>query len=108
MENLAEEGLAELARMLRVIADENRLRILALLVRQETCVCDIMEKLDLSQPLASHHLGVLRQAGVGLRPPRCTVTYYSIARSGWPVSALPGIVRRGQPAAEAAYGAPHR
>jgi DNA-binding transcriptional ArsR family regulator len=79
MGNLAEEGLAELAALLQVIADENRLRILALLVRQETCVCDIMAELDLSQSLASHHLGVLRQAGLVCDRRDAQWVYYSIA-----------------------------
>ena len=78
MGNLAEEELVELAGVLRVIADENRLRILALLVRQETCVCDIMEKLGLSQPLASHHLGVLRQDGLVRDRRDAQWVYYSL------------------------------
>ncbi len=64
--------------MLRVIADENRLRILKLLTQQETCVCDIMAQLDLSQPLASHHLGVLRQAGLVCDRRDAQWVYYSI------------------------------
>lgn len=111
MENLAEEGLAELARMLRVIADENRLRILALLVRQETCVCDIMEKLDLSQPLASHHLGVLRQAGLVCDRRDAQWVYYSIApeRLAELSARYLALFDVANLAAEAAYGAaPHR
>ena len=46
-----EKGLAELSSILRVIADEKRLRILKLLTRQEMCVCDIMERVGLSQSL---------------------------------------------------------
>ena len=111
MENLAEEGLAELAGMLRVIADENRLRILALLVRQETCVCDIMEKLDLSQPLASHHLGVLRQAGLVCDRRDAQWVYYSIApeRLAELSARYLALFDVANLAAEAAYGAaPHR
>ena len=64
--------------MLRLIADENRLRILRLLTQRETCVCDIMAQLDLSQPLASHHLGVLRQAGLVSDRRDAQWVYYSI------------------------------
>ncbi len=64
--------------MLRVIADENRLRILKLLTQQETCVCDIIEQLGLPQPLASHHLGVLRQAGLVCNRRDAQWVYYSI------------------------------
>ncbi len=62
------DDLTELCGLLRVLADENRLRILKVLTQQETCVCDIMAQLELSQPLASHHLGVLKRAGPGPRP----------------------------------------
>lgn len=71
-------NLAELAAMLRTIADENRLQILQLLTRRETCVCDIMAQLGLSQPLASHHLGVLRQAGLVDDRRDAQWVYYSI------------------------------
>lgn len=53
-----------LAERLRALADENRLQILGLLARGELCVCEIMEWLELSQPTASHHLKILKQAGL--------------------------------------------
>lgn len=71
---------AELAAMLRILADENRLRILVLLTQQEMCVCDIMAQLDLPQPLASHHLGVLRRAGLVRDRQEAQWVYYSIDR----------------------------
>jgi ArsR family transcriptional regulator len=74
----AEGDLVELAAMLRILADENRLRILELLTRQETCVCDIMAELDLPQPLASHHLGVLKGAGLVRDRRDAQWVYYSI------------------------------
>ncbi len=49
---------------LRLVAEPNRLRILALLARREHCVCDIEAALDLPQNLVSHHLAALRRAGV--------------------------------------------
>lgn len=49
---------------LRLVAEPNRLRILALLARRERCVCDIEAALDLPQNLASHHLAALRRAGL--------------------------------------------
>jgi len=73
-----EETLAELSNMLRVIADEKRLRILELLSRQEMCVCEIMEQLGLSQSLVSHHLGVLKRAGLIRDRRDAQWVYYSI------------------------------
>ncbi len=49
---------------LKALADENRLAILGLLKRKEMCVCDIWSALDLPQNLVSHHLGVLKRAGL--------------------------------------------
>jgi ArsR family transcriptional regulator len=49
---------------LKALADETRLRIFALLTRQELCVCEIEDILNLSQSLVSNHLAVLRQAGL--------------------------------------------
>ncbi|NIQ05828.1 MAG: helix-turn-helix transcriptional regulator [Candidatus Korarchaeota archaeon] len=41
-----------------------RLKILMLLDIREMCVCEIMVALDLTQPTASHHLGILETAGL--------------------------------------------
>jgi ArsR family transcriptional regulator len=49
---------------LKALADETRLRIFALLTRQELCVCEIEDMLNLSQSLVSNHLAVLRRAGL--------------------------------------------
>jgi ArsR family transcriptional regulator len=65
---------------LRIIADVNRLRIICLLFTGEKCVCDIEEKLQISQPLASHHLGVLREAGLVRVRREATWSYYSLER----------------------------
>lgn len=54
-------GLAEL---FKALADETRLSILALLWDGEKCVCEIMTALPISQPAVSHHLKILRQAGL--------------------------------------------
>jgi len=75
------ESTAELKRtveFLKVVAEENRLKILCMLRAGEKCVCDIWQFLDLPQNLASHHLKVLKDFGLvedrkeGLR------VYYSI------------------------------
>lgn len=57
-----------LAGLLKAVADPNRLRILALLAAQPAaeplCVCDVEGAFELSQPTISHHLRVLREAGL--------------------------------------------
>ncbi len=57
-------SVAQLAGLLRILAEENRLRILCLLLQGERCVAELCEALDLPQNLVSHHLGVLREAGL--------------------------------------------
>lgn len=53
-----------LARQLKAIGDPTRLAIVALLARREHCVCDLMTALALPQSTCSHHLGVLKRAGL--------------------------------------------
>ena len=50
---------ANLAKFLRIIGDDNRLRILCLLKDGERCVCEIYPNLDLSQNLVSSHLKIM-------------------------------------------------
>lgn len=49
---------------LRVLAEPVRWRIVELLATEELCVCHLVEMLDASQSLISHHLRVLRDAGL--------------------------------------------
>ncbi|MCG2574696.1 metalloregulator ArsR/SmtB family transcription factor [Acinetobacter sp. ME22] len=49
----------------KCLADETRLNLVLLVVEhQELCVCDLTEKLQLSQPKISRHLALLRNLGV--------------------------------------------
>ncbi len=75
---VATAEVEELASLLRTIADEKRLKMLYLLTGGELCVCDIMDALGISQSLASHHLGVLRQAGLVRDRRDAQWVYYSI------------------------------
>lgn len=57
-------GIADLPRYFKVLGDETRLGILRLLADGELCVCEVVERTGLSQPLVSHHLRVLKQYGL--------------------------------------------
>ncbi|MEW6554729.1 MAG: metalloregulator ArsR/SmtB family transcription factor [Actinomycetota bacterium] len=74
----ASREVNELSETLKVISDPNRLRILCALFSGEKCVCEIEEGLAISQPLASHHLGVLREAGLVEVRREGTWSYYSL------------------------------
>ena len=49
---------------MRALAEPLRWRIVELLADEELCVCHLVEALDVPQPLVSHHLRVLREAGL--------------------------------------------
>ena len=67
--------------MLAARADPNRLEIVRQLGAQPdaTCACDFTECCPISQPTVSHHLKVLRDAGVVVSARRGTNIYYSLA-----------------------------
>lgn len=48
----------------KVIADETRQKIMGLLCCNWLCVSDVVERSGVTQPTVSHHLGVLREAGL--------------------------------------------
>lgn len=49
---------------LKALADPNRLRIFDILMQGDSCNCELNEHLDLPPNLLSHHLRVLREAGL--------------------------------------------
>ena len=64
---LSAEAAATLAAQLKALADPVRLRLMSAVAShdgQEACVCDVSAGIDVSQPTISHHLKVLREAGV--------------------------------------------
>jgi len=78
-EPLGQEQAADLARILKALADPARLRLLSLVLSHvdgEACVCDLIPSLDLSQPTISHHLKVLHEAGLLDRDKRGVWVYY--------------------------------
>ena len=85
-EPLAREPLSaaqsvELSRVFKAMGDPVRLRLLSLIashVGGEACVCDLTEVFDLSGPTISHHLKVLREAGLITGERRGTWIYYRV------------------------------
>ena len=78
-EPLGEESAADLARMFKALSDPVRLRLLSLIASHEggeACVCDLTGPFDVSQPTISHHLKVLREAGLVGSERRGTWVYY--------------------------------
>jgi arsenate reductase len=79
---LGQEIAATLAGTLKALAEPLRLRMLSAIAvdpRGESCVCDLAELADVSQPTVSHHLKVLRTVGLLNSERRGTWVWYSIA-----------------------------
>lgn len=69
---------ANMAKFLRIIGDDNRLRILCLLKSGEKCVCEIFPHLDLAQNLVSSHLKIMLDFGLLKNRQEWKRNYYSI------------------------------
>src|SRR6476661_4073912 len=80
-EPLTGEQAVELARVFKAMGDPVRLRLLSLIASHaggEACVCDLSEVFELSGPTISHHLKVLREAGLITGERRGTWIYYRV------------------------------
>jgi ArsR family transcriptional regulator, arsenate/arsenite/antimonite-responsive transcriptional repressor len=78
---LPDNDVAAYATLFKALGDETRLRILGLLVSKGDglCVCHIEDYVKaLSQPTISHHLRLLREAGLVAAERKGTWVYYSI------------------------------
>ena len=72
---------AELAPAFKALGDPVRLRLLSLIAAHEggeACVCDISGAFELTGPTISHHLKVLREAGLVTSERRATWIYYRV------------------------------
>lgn len=59
-----DEKLEKDAHIIKALADPTRLKIIYLLQYGERCVCEIIEALKRPQPTISHHLTILKNAGI--------------------------------------------
>ncbi len=53
-----------LLKVMKALADGNRLRILRLLLERPRCVCELQRALGITQPSVSKHLRILEEAGL--------------------------------------------
>ncbi len=80
-EPLSPGQAVELARVFKALGDPVRLRLASLIASHsggEACVCDLTDAFELSGPTISHHLKVLREAGLITGERRGTWVYYRI------------------------------
>ena len=79
-EVLTPAGAEQLARAFSALADPVRLRLLSLLATsgEAVCACDLVEPVGKSQPTVSHHLKVLREAGLVTSEKRGVNVWYAV------------------------------
>lgn len=80
-EPLSAAAAADMAVKLKALADPVRLQLFSAIASHaggEACVCDISVGLDVSQPTVSHHLKVLRDAGLLTSQRRASWVYYAV------------------------------
>ena len=94
----------DVASRFKALSNPVRLRLLALIACHdggEACVCDVTEAFEVSPPTISHHLKVLREAGIITAHRRGTWIYYRVELAvladlahvlGGPTVATPGVV----------------
>jgi ArsR family transcriptional regulator len=78
---LTEDQSVDLARVFKALGDPVRLRLLSLIASHgggEACVCDLTDAFELTGPTISHHLKVLREAGIIDGERRGTWVYYRV------------------------------
>jgi ArsR family transcriptional regulator, arsenate/arsenite/antimonite-responsive transcriptional repressor len=76
---LSEPERDELAGRFKALADPTRVAIVnALSAADEVCVCNLTATFELSQPTISHHLKILREAGLVEASRRGTWAYYRL------------------------------
>lgn len=76
-----EEELYELADLFKIFSDPTRIKILYVLSESELCVCDIAEKLDMTQSAISHQLKILKQSKLVKNRREGQAVFYSLADS---------------------------
>jgi ArsR family transcriptional regulator len=82
---LTESAAADLAKGFKALGDPVRLRLLSLIAARgggEVCVCDLTDAFEVKGPTISHHLKVLREAGLIDCERRGTWVYYWIVPAG--------------------------
>ena len=87
---LERDDAEHLAATFKALSDPTRVAIVHRLAAADSvCVCDLTSAFDLSQPTVSHHLRVLREAGIVEAERRGTWGYYRLVPEA--ISALRGV-----------------
>ncbi len=75
------QSAAQAVRLLKSLANENRLMIMCVLAEGELSVGALNERIDLSQSALSQHLALLREQGLVVTRRESQTIYYSLAQT---------------------------
>ena len=93
IEPMSAQQADRVASLMKALSDPVRLRLMSMIAAaDELCVCDLMTPFEVSQPTISHHLKVLRSAGLVDSERRGTWVYYRADRDA--LDAIGGLFNR--------------
>ena len=70
------------ATIFKAFCDENRIKILQLLIDGEKCACKLLEAMNITQPTLSHHMKTLLDSGIVNGRKEGKWMHYSISKEG--------------------------
>ena len=70
------------AEIFKAFCDENRVKILKLLLSGEKCACKLLEALNITQPTLSHHMKIICDSGIVVGRKEGKWMHYSISKEG--------------------------
>ena len=73
------EELQVKSQIFKALGDERRLMILSDLATGEQCACDLLERLNITQPTLSHHMKTLMESGLVIGRKSGKWMYYSLS-----------------------------
>lgn len=72
----------DIATIFKAFCDENRIRILQLLLDGEKCACRLLEEMNITQPTLSHHMKILCDSGIVVGRKDGKWIHYSLSDEG--------------------------
>ncbi len=72
----------KVAVIFKAFCDENRIKILQLLIDGEKCACKLLEAMNITQPTLSHHMKTLLDSGIVNGRKEGKWMHYSISKEG--------------------------
>lgn len=76
------KNVVSLSSTLKLVAEESRLKLLCILGSGKHCVCELLEHVDMSQSLVSHHLSDMKRVGLVTDDKHGLRVYYQLTPTG--------------------------